>query len=303
MAISSEHVLHGILNSSTFISQVSSSRPSPGIETILGTPAGFQYPVFVGNIGQRPMLSFDSTQVKTILDLTGIGIADLSAANTDIYFKQADHLGIRIANATTSHTRLRAAQAALVAERISVGHRSEASASCRMMFPYDGSNEPIVPAGSVAVSGTSASAEHFVQGPVYLNTVQLTGVQDMTIDFGITIKEAGGEGELYDTFVCVMEIRPVITIRCENLPWATFGLNGTALTAGSFYLRKVATTGRVSNATSEHIKFAATAGLITIDDSSAGDNDAVISTVRCALVAPSASGAPLTVNTAIAITT
>jgi hypothetical protein len=305
MAVSTMYALHGILNSSTFISQISNAQVSSGLEYYIAQAAGMPYSQFVATMAANPGVTFDTPQLKTVLDLSGAmtGIASLAAANTDLHFKKISDLGRRVADATAEHLRFRMAQAWLGVESITAGHRSVASASVRLGTTYDGSNVPLVPAGTLALAGTPTAALHYVSGPVYLNTVALPGVQDITIDFGRNYIEAGGEGELYNTFAALGSYNPVITIRCTEHKWDTYGLAGTALTAGSFYLRKLATTGRVADGTAEHIKFAATAGLITVDDSSGGNSDPSITTYRVTLVGSSSTVEPITVDTAVAITT
>lgn len=306
MAVSSMHVLHGIVNSSTFISQIGSSTSSPGIQTMVGHAAGLVNPLFVANMSQNPGVAFQSSQIKTLLDLTGVTIEDLSGANTDLLFKACTDGAARVADATTGHIRLRAANAVLDLSSITAGHNSEAVASCRLICYYDGTNEPIVPAGSVALSGTPTSAEHFVAGPVFLDLTgsaraQLTGIQDITVDFGRTLIEVGGDGELYITFVAEGSVEPTITVRGFNVPWASFGLNGSSFATADVFLRKMARTGRVANATQEHIQFAAAAGYVYVSESAAGNNEGVITTVTIKPIASSASTTALTVDTTAAI--
>ena len=305
MAVATAHVLHGIQSSSpsAFISQISNARASTGIDVLVAKAAGFPEPLFTGNQHQEPGITFDSTQIASILTLTGLTIGSLTAGNTDLWFKKLTHLASRAADASAVHTRIRMAEAFLVCNRISAGHRQEAVAQCRIGAIYDGSNEPMVPAGSTALAGTPTSAEHFFAGPVFINGTQVFGVQDIEIDFGRTLIEAGGESELYNTFVAEEGIAPVITIRTLDLPWTAFTINGTALTSMSVYLRKQATVGKTANATAEHIKFAATSGLIVLDESEAGDNNPQMATIRCVLKAPNASGASLTLTNGVAITT
>jgi hypothetical protein len=307
MAVANAHVLHGILNGASFISQVTNARVSPQINEQVSFAAGLPVPLFVGNLGQNPDITFDTTQLVTILDLVKSSttpiIKDLSGANTDLYFKVVAERGTRTADASLAHLRFRAAEAVLICNQITAGHQSEASASCRIALPYDGTNEPLVPAGSLALAGTPSAATHFVAGPVFINTVQVTGIQDITIDFGWQLFEIGGGGELYNTFLAVQSQAPSVTITTTNVPWPTYGLNGTALTALSVYLRKVSATGRVANGTAQHIKFAATAGDIFISDTTSGNNDMASTTIRMPLVAPSATGDPLSItSTAVAIT-
>lgn len=305
MAVATAHVLHGIQSSSpsAFISQISNARASTGIDVLVAKAAGFPEPLFTGNQHQEPGITFDSTQISTILGITGITIGSLVAGNTDLFFKKMTYMASRVANATASHTRLRMAEAFLVCNRISAGHRQEAVAQCRIGAIWDGTNEPLVPAGSTALSGTSTSAEHFFAGPVFANGTQINGIQDIEIDFGRTLIEAGGESELYNTFVAEEGIAPVITIRTLDLPWTTFGLNGTALSSLSVYLRKQGTTTKVAAATTEHIKFSATSGLIVLEESEAGDNDPQIATVKFVLKAESASASSITLTNGVAITT
>lgn len=306
MAVATLDVLHGIKNSTTFISQITSATVSPQIQTLVSTPAGLPWPLFAGNLGQNPDITFESNQVKTILDLTGIDIADLSANSTDLFFKRTSNLASREADASVVHTRLSAIQSALVINQISAGHQSEASATCRLVLPWDGSNDPIVATGNIALAGTPTAAEHFVAGEVWLNTFQIEGIQDITIDFGNSLIEAGGEGELYNTFAAIQSTNPVVTITTLDMPWAIatpiLGLNGVAITALSVYLRKTATTSRVTDVTAEHIKFSGTAGYAFISQTPGGGNDSVVTTIQCQMASPSAAVAPLLVNTLIAIT-
>ena len=131
----------------------------------------------------------------------------------------------------------------------------------------------------------------------------MPGIQDVTIDMGLNLFVEFAGGEMYPTFIGVQVSAPVISFTTLSLPWTTVGLNGLAITALSVYLRKYSTTGAVANGTAQHIKFAATSGLATIDNSGGGANDKAPITVRCQLVDPDGSDSALTVNAAIAITT
>lgn len=303
MSVNTVYALHGIQNSSTFLSQINNARPTTGSSIMSAQSSGLPFPLFVATQNANPGIPFETEQVKTVLDLTGAlsSIVDLSGANTDLYFKKVADLGRRVADATTQHIRYRMSQAWLGLDSITAGDRSPAVASCRLGTTYDGSNNPLVPAGSVAVSGTPTNAEHFVAGPVSLNTVALPGVQEITLEFNRQYIELGADGELYNTFAALGSYAPVVTIRCLEQSWATYGLNGTSLTAMSVWLRKISRTGRVANATEEHILFTATAGLITVEESSGGTNEPSITTIRCTLVGADASTEPIAVDTTAAI--
>jgi hypothetical protein len=307
MAVSTVHVLHGIVNSSTFLSQIVNARPITDAQTMIAQSAGLPFPLFTGTIGVNPAVPFETTQLKTILDLSGAlsSIVDLSGANTDLHFKKVTDLGRRLADATTGHLRFRMAQAFLSLERISAGHNSEAVASCLLGTTYDGTNSPLVPAGSLALAGTPVGATHWLAGPVKLNGSTLPGVENIDISFNRQVMQMGADGELYPTFAACQFYSPVITIRCYEHVWATYGIDGTALSgsAGAFtaYLRKVSNVGRVAAATTEHIAFTGTTGVVHVEEATGGNNDASMVTVRVTLVGADASTEPIAVSTGSAI--
>ena len=301
MPVASINVLDHIDAAGTIISQIENVRPTPGIQLALRRAAGFPLPLGVHNRTQRAEVTFDSTQLKTLLDLTGDSIADLSGGNTDLWFRKATNLGRRDTSPTTG-TRLRMANAGLVVSRITASQDREASAACRIFNPFDGTNEPLVPLGAQAITNSVTANEFFVAGPIFVNGAQINGVQEQTIDFGRTMIQRGGDGEIYHTFEGERSIAPVITARVTDLPWTTFGLNGLALTGVSVYLRKADTTNRVPDATPQHIKISAAAGIATLDDTSGGGENEAVSSIRLTLTAPDAGSPLITISTASAIT-
>jgi hypothetical protein len=304
MAVSTVHVLHGIVNASTFISQINSANPITNIERLVAESAGLPYPLFTATMGVHPAIPFESPQLTTILNLSGAlsSIVNLSAANTDLYYKRVDDLGRRIADASLAHKQFRMSQAYLTLDSITASNRGEATARCRLGTTFDGTNAPLIPTGSKALAGTPISPDHFVVGPVSLNGSVLAGVEDTTIELNRTLYELSSDGEIYPTFAAQRFYSPVVTIRCYEHVWDSFGILGNALTAGVFYLRRVASNGRVPDGTASHIKFTADTGTIHMEDASGGGNDPSMVTVRCTLVSANASAEPIAVNTASAIT-
>jgi hypothetical protein len=309
MAVATVHVLHGIQSASPsfFLSQISNARVTPDIQVMLSQSAGLPFPLFAANMSTNPGVTLDTPQVKSILDLSGAlsSIVNLSGGNTDLYFKKVDDLGRRVADASPAHLRFRMSQAWLSLGQITAGHNREATASIRVGTTFDGTNNPLVPAGSTALAGTSTSAEHFVAGPASINlgagVVALPGVEDVTIDFGRQVLEVGADGELYITFAACQSYSPVITLRSYENIWTTYGLNGSVSTAVNVWLRKVAPTGRVANATEEHILFTGTTGLVTVDESGGGVNEPSMTSLRISLVGANATTEPIAVDTTAAI--
>jgi hypothetical protein len=119
----------------------------------------------------------------------------------------------------------------------------------------------------------------------------------MTIDYNRVIRMSGGEGQQYITACWQESIQPVITLKGLNVPWATYGLNGLTLTAYLAYARRLATTGVVSDATTSNLIWTGTTGLVSIEESSAGGNSPVETTVRITGTVSSAAGTPIVYST------
>jgi len=308
MATPTVHVLHGIQTPTQFYGQVESSTPSPQLQELLATAGNYTQPLFLGVRGAQPQVSFRTPQLATLLAEAGLFGADLTAGNVDVYYRKAVNRGTLIAAATTSHTRLRIAKAMMYLRQISAGHQREAIGDATILATYDGTNAPIVPAGSLALAGTATSAEHFCLGPVSINGSAIDGIDDCTIDLQPTLRTRGDASQPYPTFNGVRSIAPVITLRGAALePWVNYGLNGIALSALIVYLRKVNTdvgSGNmyVLDATAQHIKFTAANGIVHVPQASGGDGSDATTEVKILLRSADSSTACMTVATASAIT-
>jgi hypothetical protein len=305
MSVSTIHYLHGILlPSAAFISELTDTSPKSTTEFITGFAAGHPQPLFQGVRGQKPEISFRSPQLAVALGALGLFGLDTSAGNTDLFYKLATDLGSRTAAASTAHKRFRATQGLMYWRSIKATHQQDAEIDCRYCLTWDGTNNPVVPAGSIALSGTSVGTEWYTLGPVMVNGSQLPGVQDVTIDLGLNMNERGSDGEIWPTFANVKDCNPVVTVNTLDLDsWSALGLAGQAITSLIVYFRKKAANGHnVPNATPSHISFTATNGIEVPENISAGVNNEAMTTIPFKIAAPNAAGNVFTINTATAIT-
>lgn len=298
------HVVHGLLlPSAAFLSQLQSGTINVGIQEIAVVPAGFPQPLAVHTGGIRPNVTFTTSQIATLLAATGV-YGYSAAGNFDFFCKATADLGVRVADATTSHIRLRATEGLLNWMSIDAGQDGVATANCRFVPTYDGTNAPLVAAGSVALSGTPSGGECFSMGPVYHNSSGIPGVVGWSLDLGISFIEVASDGEPYLTYLAVREINPILTIRgvrAQDL--VTYTMGGTAVTSqlNAYLRRKTADGGFYADGSSQHIEFAATNGIILPSSASGGGNEAIGSEVRILLRPASASAQALTITASTTI--
>jgi hypothetical protein len=272
------HVLHcvhidiaGGAGSDVDIGQITDFSISTAIQELLLGSDGAVDPTFVAVGEQRPRAAFTTSMLATVLAKCGISglaiAADVDEFGADMFFKKVVEGGTR--ETGSNHLRLRIAKGLLVPRTLNAPHNGLATLGLELIATHDGTNNPIVIATSQALAGTAGVSEAFTAGPVYINGVQLEGVQNISIDFGITEMVLGSDGLVWPTYVAILDRKPVIRVRTiDALALNTFGLTGAAqgITDSLIYLRKISQGGtRVANATAEHIKVSVDEGLISVD--------------------------------------
>ena len=304
MAINTLHRLDKIVFAGpSTLNEISSSRISAGIESMLEHPAGHVWPMFRANMRQRPTIEGSTPQLATFLALCNAGGVALGAST--FYLKKATTTG-SVARATTGHKRIVVNSLVLHWTQIRLPHNGKGEAQFIVTANYDGTNAPFVYTGSIALTGNLTATEYFGAGPVYINDVLVPGVQDITIDSGIQLVQEGGESDVWDTFVGIETGAPTITIQTkEETNWSTLGLAGVALDGSDGVLcfaRKYAANGaRVANATTEHISFQGLLGSAIPQDTNGEGTSTISDTLKCELVASSDSVLPLLTSVGVAI--
>ena len=306
MAISTVHKLDKIvLASGQEIQTIGSMRWVYGIQTLIGRAAGHVWPNFRGNQSQRPVLDFSTKQLDVLLTNCGIG-GTVSLVDIDTYLKLATGTG-NVARATTSHKRNRIALACVYWTSIRLPHNGPGEASVMIIPVYDGTNDPFVYTGSVALSGNLTATNYFGAGPVSINGTSVPGIQEINIESGIKLIELGDASEEFNTFVGIETGDPSVTIKTmQMVNWETLGLRGVALngtTGLKFYGRKFKAGGsRIPNATAEHIYFNGINGTATPVDSSGNESSPVTDQLKVELISLTDSVVPLTGTVLTAIT-
>ena len=306
MSISTLHRLDKIvMPSSVEILELTNMRWNAEIEDLLEYPAGHTVPMFVANKHQKPAIMFSTPMLSTLL--ANVTIAGAALGSTTTYFKKAATTGGSVARASAVHKKIVIASSIIYWKSIKLPHNAPGTAEVVIAANYDGTNDPFVYTGTVALSGNLTATEYFGAGPCSINAVNIPGIAEITIDSGIEEIREGASSEEFDTFVGIGPMKPSITIRTfEMVNWSTYLLRGIALDGAAgvvAYARKFSSTGsRVADATAQHIKFIGLNGKANPTDTN-GDNNAPLSdTIRCPLIAITDSTYPLTLTAGIAIT-
>lgn len=253
----------------TVITQMSDVTPANNYTDLVEFSAGQTSPQYSGSQFAIPDITFTTGQLNTFLgavDTEGVAV-DLSAASVDLYYKKGLPHGTREADASLAHLRGRLTTNALLywtGLRASQGGQAELTA--RLLPVWDGTNNPLIWTGSLALAGTSQAAEQFTLGRIDLNGVNIASVQDLDWQNNIVTEEVGDSGEPFITYGAIDTYSTSFTFHTRNTEvLATYGAAGTALTSFEVYLRrKVASGINVADVTATHVKLhkASAAGTI-----------------------------------------
>lgn len=255
------YVIGGIeLNGDTAI-PFSRASLSPELEKALLNSDARAGHSFTGVKTAGPVVRFTSPAVASVLDITGMVGAVLTAA--EIHLIQHDAAAVTSGSA---HRKLSMTSAVAVVESISTSN-GYAEVTVAVHAVYDGTNAVWVNDNAAALPTSPRVTDVWYQGPFY-NTTTLYRVEQMTISPNAEIIKRHSNGEVGPAFVGIRPVAPSISVMnadgaLHNLAGA-FGANVGALT---IFLRKGAegSSLRVADGTATHISLTVPSAFLTGD--------------------------------------
>jgi hypothetical protein len=242
MALSNVYTIAGISAGGTIFKDIRDTTLSPNLQMALLGASGTAYQTFVAIAAMRPALDFSSGDLKTILAKLTNQIALAISGDFLIWFQKMAEGGVRSAGST--HTKGTVAKGLLIPVSISLRDGQDATITCQLlMTSADGSTSPLALTGSQALVAAAGAAAGWTLGPVSINGTALEGVEEVTINFGISPAVLGASGMIYPTFAGVMRVDPTISIVAASIDeFISWGLTGAAqgATDSTIYIQDMA---------------------------------------------------------------
>jgi len=222
-------------------------------------------------MSQKPTASFTTLEIaRALTAIPSLGLSVVSESQTGItlYQQKIERNGKPAAGSV--HRAYTFGDGLLLPGALSIPHQAEASLTCRLQAITDGVNDPLVLDSAASLPGLSAS-ERFTLGPCIIGGKELSGMQSVEIEFGLTANGRSGDGETWDTQIAVNEVRPKIRIQGVDPTWfgsANIPLGGLSCSQANtiIRLRKLKHHDTThADAEEVHITIAA-AGMATIDE-------------------------------------
>jgi hypothetical protein len=277
------HRLDAVTINSTTVKAITESSVAGNVSAIKSMASGDFAPVFIGHGTQNPEIRFTTNDLIGVLSTAGVVCEGLALSSASYqYWKLVPEVG-RTARDAESHIRHVVNQGVFYWDTINLPQNELGTVSVVLATSYDGTNAPIVAAGSVALPAAEVSAStYFGCGPIQINGTLIPNISDITISSNITAVPKYVDSVPWPVGIYLQEAAPTITITTEELGLLTStGLVGGALngtTGLAVYGRKFvnnAASGaqRVAAATTEHLKITVPSGTYRVDTGQGSNSD------------------------------
>lgn len=228
MALSNVYTIAGMMSGASAWRDIRTQTLNPQLTTFLLGASGTGYNTFVAVSQITPIIDFTSGDIKRILAALTNQIALAISSDFYIWFQKLAEGGVRASGANHYKGTIVSGMVIPVSLRLSDGQPAELSAQV-ILTSADGSTSPLTLASGESLVSGAAAAEGWTLGPVSLNGTTLEGVEEVTINFGITPVTLGASGMVYKTFAGVMSINPTISITAAGIDeFLSWGLDGIA---------------------------------------------------------------------------
>jgi hypothetical protein len=220
MATTNVYTLYAVKFGS-MIGQINSWGMDTGTQELVLGSDGAADPTYAAVMGQRPTLTFTTTDIYAALSSFGIDGTAISSgkvalqklAEGGVRSSSADHILLTIANGIVVPTTLNATQGA----QATLSYTAHITSSDGTTAPITMTVNNLWSAITSAIGTSSGVANAFTLGPVSINGTTLDGVQNVSVDFGINVFVADSDGQPYPTFASIMTRQPVITFSTYDL--------------------------------------------------------------------------------------
>ena len=251
----------------TVIDQISRYTINEGIGTLFKGSSGKVYNKFQGIRSKEPRLSFSTSSLKAMLDITEVSHSPINAAlYAQAFFEKFAEGGTR--ESGNNHIDLRINEGILVPRRLSSQHRADAEIEYELIASYNGANEPFVWADFQPLP-TAQDIALWTIGNLDIDGAYVGQILSVDVDFGVRAMAKSSDSDLYVSFTGVEKIQPSIRLRMNDMSLVTTYGDGGEGAVVKLYFRKRIDQGTFEDDAEEvHIKLTANKCQIYIDSHS-----------------------------------
>lgn len=224
------YTIGSIKHDTTVIKGIENSSYNNQLSQLLLAGSGHVDASFVGVDKIAPQMNFTTSAIKTALAALG-GINGIAiAASNYLFFLQKTVTGALRAG-VTSHIKGTAVAGIVIPDTLRLPDTGHATMAYRVIFiSADGSTAPVAFVINASLdAGDGGADEAYKLGAVSINGSPLAGVNEVTINFGLSEWLTGGSGLVYPIHVAISSRRPSIEMKSYDIATAVgWGIAGAA---------------------------------------------------------------------------
>ncbi|HUX15039.1 MAG TPA: hypothetical protein VMW52_01115 [Phycisphaerae bacterium] len=305
MGMSTKHGLYGVKLGAALLGGITGQNVALENEITGEATSGEVYRRFLALYSQRVAPGFTTRAIAAALAACGPLGTDLATSNLEFYAQKHADGSTRASGAV--HRKFLFDGGILVPRMLNVAHRGDAELTYDAVIKAIGANDPVTITDNSTLPAGLVDTERYTLGPVKIGNVTLNQKMNLAIDFGIEAVGESADSDIWDTLVSIVASITRITLTGNDVAWlksTNIPLTGKAATHANtiIYLRKRAHAATfVADETEEHIKLTAD-GMAIVDNPLDASGNAAATTSLVLETRYDGTNAPLTVDTASAIT-
>jgi hypothetical protein len=245
----------------THLWNINSWRPSPEFVNFEEYAASGVIPMLLGTHTRAPSVDFDTVDLDRILGLLDATFKVVAGFTDPVIIKwlKKANLGLNVANATTEHVSVSMARSKMTLESLSAQPESIAMASCRFTAIAAADGGAAIAAATNATLVAPSACNLYTLGPVQINTNSIC-TEGIQLSNNLTHDNRRCNNSIDLSYTAIDRINQTLTINTTEVDKVmSHFVTPTNVTSVSFFLRRKAANGiNVADATTEHIRFAAT---------------------------------------------
>ena len=280
----------------TQVNGVTSAPINAGLTTVAPLADGQIDPSIVSKLTARPRFNFSTLDLNGFF--TALGFAGVEGVAIT-YMQAVDSVGAIAGSGHVTHT---LANALIVPRTVAASQDGNASASAECIgLGVDGGYS----AATGALPALSGVVDKiFSVGKVSIGGTVITGVQSISVDFGLSVNVVGSDGNIGATHASVTSRLPKISITTVDIDGVRALFSGgdsleLASPAIVYFRKRLACGTYVADGTAEHIKITVTEGCV-VNQTAQGGNPGTASFM---IDASKASGSDIVIVSAASAVT
>jgi len=274
----------------TMVGQIRNQRLNPAINLVQEGPGGSVDQHYAAIAGGQPAVGFTSSACAKMIDECGFdGTAITGAAPFNSWWQKGEDGGLR---AASGHIKMSIVQGLIYPLSLRAPHVPPATIDYNVIAAYDEAVLPIQ-ITSAALGVAPVADELFCAGPVITAGVEFEGVQDITVNFGITPEVQSHKGIPWPIYTGIRQRLPQVVVSFLDASFLdNIDLDGW-MGQSTIYLRKLQEGGtRVPDATTEHIKVDMAKSMVILGDTTAATPNTASNTITITPVYDAADPSP-----------